>query len=190
MTFWNVAGKDSIKPKRNYRFRFRDGEGSAWWWVKTVDKPSFDISSNEYQLINHKFKYPGIATWKPISLTVVDVGSTIDSLYNELYLMGYDDPIKGKVMKGLSKDYDGLLNKVTIEHLEGVTGSIIEEWTLYGAFITSLSTSKLDYSSDDLSEITIEITYDFAKLRNTNQIGQAEAASAADAAFSDDPFFN
>lgn len=162
MTFWNVSGKKALQPKRNYRFRFNDGNGTAWWWTKTVDKPSFEINSNEYQLINHKFKYPGIATWKPISLTVVDVGSTIDSLYKELLSMGYQNPSDG-AMKGLTKDYKGLLNQVTIEHLEGLNGKTVETWTIYGAFITSLSTSKLDYSNDDLSEITIEISYDYAE---------------------------
>jgi hypothetical protein len=181
MTFWNVSGKKALQPKRNYRFKFRDGNENAWWWAKTVDKPSFDVSSNEYQLINHKFKYPGIATWKPILLTVVDVGLTIDSLYKELLSMGYQDPSEG-AMTGLAKDYKGLLNRVTIEQLEGTAGVVVEEWTLYGAFITSLSMSKLDYSNDDLSEITVEISYDYAKLRNINQIGQDEGAAAADAA--------
>ena len=77
--------------------------------------------------------------------------------------MGYQNPSDG-AMGGLTKDYKGLLNQVTIEHLEGMQGSIVESWTLYGAFITSLSTSKLDYSNDDLSEITIEISYDYATL--------------------------
>lgn len=163
MTFWNVSGEKALQPKRNYRFRFSDSDGTAWWWAKTVDKPSFDVSSNEYQLINHKFKYPGIATWKPISLTVVDVGSTIDSLYKELLSMGYQNP-SNEAMTGLAKDYKGLLNQVTIEHLEGLNGKTVETWTLYGSFITSLSTSKLDYSNDDLSEITIEISYDYAEL--------------------------
>jgi len=31
--------------------------------------------------------------------------------------------------------------------------------------------SKLDYSNDDLSEITIEISYDYAKLKNAAEIG-------------------
>ena len=66
MTFWNVSGEKALQPKRNYRFRLTDGDQELWWWAKTVDKPSFDVSSNEYQLINHKFKYPGILTWKPI----------------------------------------------------------------------------------------------------------------------------
>jgi len=163
MTFWNVSGKDALQPKRNYRFRFRDGDGTAWWWAKTVDKPSFDISSNEYQLINHKFKYPGIATWKPISLTVVDVGDAINLIYTELEALGYKSP-SSDVMTGLAKDHDGLFNQVIVEQLEGKEGKAIETWTLHGAFITSLSMSKLDYSNDDLSEITIEITYDYAEL--------------------------
>lgn len=163
MTFWNVSGKKALQPKRNYRFRFSDVAGTAWWWAKTVDKPSFDISSNEYQLINHKFKYPGIATWKPISLTVVDVGDVIDLIYTELQSLGYTSPSSATAMKGLSKDYKGLLNQVTIKHLEGLNGKTVETWTIYGAFITSLSMSKLDYSNDDLSEITIEISYDYAE---------------------------
>ena len=76
--------------------------------------------------------------------------------------MGYQNPSSG-AMKGLSKDYKGLLNQLTIEHLEGLNGKTVETWTIYGAFITSLSTSKLDYSNDDLSEITIEISYDYAE---------------------------
>jgi hypothetical protein len=163
MTFWNVSGEKALQPKRNYRFRLSDSGNTQWFWVKSVDKPSFDVSNNEYQLINHKFKYPGIATWKPISITVVDVGSEIDSLHRELLLNGYQNPSDG-VMEGLAKDYQGLLNQITIEQFDGVDGNIVETWTLYGAFLTSLSMSKLDYSSDDLSEITIEIAYDYAKL--------------------------
>ena len=165
MTFWNVSGKKALEPKRNYRFRLSVSEGSYWWWAKTVDKPSFDVSNNEYQLINHKFKYPGIVTWKPISITVVDTKDIINLLYTELEKLGYMKP-SGTAMVGLAKEHSGALSKVMIEHLdEG--GNQKETWTIYGAFITSLSMSKLDYSNDDLSEITIEITYDYAELQHT-----------------------
>ena len=162
MTFWNVSGEKALQPKRNYRFRLMDGKQELWWWAKTVDKPSFDVSNNEYQLINHKFKYPGILTWKPISITVVDTGKIINKIISGLGPLGYKTP-DSVPMVGLAKDFESFQNSFTIEQLDG-DGNQDETWTLYGAFITSLSTSKLDYSSDELTEITIEISYDYAKL--------------------------
>lgn len=161
MTFWNLSGDKALQPKRNYRFRLNDGR-SNWWWAKSVDKPSFDVSNNEYQLINHKFKYPGIATWKPISITVVDVGDVINLLYSELEKLGYSSP-EASAMKGLAKDNSGFVSTMSIQQLDG-NGDPIETWTLKGGFISSVSMSKLDYSNDDLSEITIEVVYDFAEL--------------------------
>ena len=162
MTFWNLSGDKALQPKRNYRFRFTDSDSTAWWWAKSVDKPSFEVTNNEYQLINHKFKYPGIVTWKPISIAVVDVGDTINLLYSELETLGYSSP-GASAMKGLAKEHDGLMGDISIEQLNG-NGDAIETWTLKGAFISSVSMSKLDYSNDDLSEITIEVVYDFAEL--------------------------
>jgi hypothetical protein len=160
MSFW--TSKD-IDPKRNFRFRLSNGSGNHWWWAKTVDRPSFDVSNNEYQLINHKFKYPGIVTWKPISIAVVDTGQMINQLYLELRLSGYTNPSEPTQSYGLEKDYTSTIDKMKIEQLKG-DGTTAETWTLYGAFITSVSLSKLDYSSDDLSDITIEIAYDYATL--------------------------
>lgn len=161
MSFWTST---DIEPKRNFRFRLSNGKSFHWWWAKTVDRPSFDVSSGEYQLINHKFKYPGIATWKPISITVVDVGQVINELHSELQLSGYTNPAETGQAVGLQKDYtSSTIDKMKIEQLKG-DGTPAETWTLYGAFITSVSLSKLDYSSDDLSDITIEIAYDYATL--------------------------
>ena len=165
MSFWT---QPSLEPKRNFRFKLIDGNQDTWWWAKTVDKPSFDVSNSEYQLINHKFKYPGIVTWKPITITVADVGKRIYALFGELVMMGYRYPDANEAHKGLGKHYiaddAGVdITGITIEHLEA-SGTAQETWELYGAFITSVSFSKLDYSSDDIAEITIEVAYDFAKL--------------------------
>jgi len=169
-SFWNTK---SLEPRRNFRFKLIDGEKDIWWWAKTVDKPSFDISSNEYQLINHKFNYPGIVTWKPITITVADVGNRTQPLLNELFLMGYRAPNAGTPHAGLAKFYyspDAAtasvgvgISDITIQQLDE-SGKAAETWSLHGAFITSVSFSKLDYSSDDITEITIEVAYDFAKL--------------------------
>lgn len=41
--------------------------------VKSIDKPSIDIETKDFKLMNHKFKYPGMVTWNPIKLTLVDM---------------------------------------------------------------------------------------------------------------------
>lgn len=158
MTFWTEA---SLEPKRNFRFKLLDGDQATWWWAKSVDKPSFDISNNEYQLINHKFKYPGIATWKPISLIVADVGDVINLLMDELRELGYVDPNSKVPMEGLAKDNKGFIEGLSIQQLNA-DGQPLETWTVKGAFMTSLAFSRLDYGSDDITEITIEVAYDYA----------------------------
>tara|TARA_R110002012_G_scaffold113530_1_gene259617 strand:+ start:2845 stop:3336 length:492 start_codon:yes stop_codon:yes gene_type:complete len=158
MTFWTEA---SLEPKRNFRFKLLDGDQATWWWAKSVDKPSFDISNNEYQLINHKFKYPGIATWKPISLIVADVGDVINLLMDELRELGYIDPNSEVPMEGLAKDNKGFIEGLSIQQLNA-DGQPLETWTVKGAFMTSLAFSRLDYGSDDITEITIEVAYDYA----------------------------
>ena len=156
--FWNLK---TLEPRRNFRFKLNDST-DQWWWAKSVDKPSFDVSNNEYQLINHKFKYPGIVTWKPISITVADIGKKANSLIDELNKMGYVYPDAEST--GLEKFYaGGKITGMSIVQLNE-SGGEEETWNLYGAFITSVSFSKLDYSSDDITEITIEVAYDFAKL--------------------------
>ena len=68
MAFWTESASE---PTRKYRFVIQaDAPGDSkgpWWWAKSVSKPSYSISSNEYQLGNHKFKYPGILTWNNVS---------------------------------------------------------------------------------------------------------------------------
>jgi len=158
MTFWTEA---SLEPKRNFRFKLLDGNQTTWWWAKSVDKPSFDISNSEYQLINHNFKYPGIATWKPISLIVADVGDVINLLVDELRELGYVDPSSEVPMEGLAKANKGFIEGLSIQQLNA-DGEPVETWTIKGAFMTSLAFSRLDYGSDDITEITIEVAYDYA----------------------------
>jgi hypothetical protein len=141
---------------------------SNWYWVKSVTKPSFDITSNEYQLINHKFKYPGIVTWADIDITIVDSKDFKNSkgLYDQLNTIGYN---LGGSSDGISKT-KAIGAKVKagdvdwqIEQL-GADGKPIETWKLINPWIKSVKFGDLDYSSDDLVDITITVSYDSAIL--------------------------
>jgi hypothetical protein len=47
-------------------------------------------------------------------------------------------------------------------------GDIVEGWYLHNAFITSIELGDLDYSADELTEITVKVRYDYAQLNDTN----------------------
>ena len=167
MSFWTEA---DLEPKRNFRFKItNDGwaqtNDPVWWWAKTVDKPSFNVTNNEYQLINHKFKYPGIVTWNNIQVTVADFAHAAGpnsgtSLKDELSIIGYERPDQA-AMKGIEKSSSSSVANLVIEQLDA-DGKTVDKWTLKGAFIIAVSNSKLDYSSDEVTEVTLEIAYDYA----------------------------
>jgi|11BtaG_2_1085332.scaffolds.fasta_scaffold02972_4 hypothetical protein len=156
MAFWST---NTLEPLRKFRFQVTLGE--VLYHAKTVTKPSFDVSQSEYQLINHKIKYPGIATWNDIDVTIVD---SVDkklgvSYYNKLVKSGYSfEGKKDGIVKQQYNDGDILIEQIDAE------GLLIETWTLKNAFIKGIKFGDLDYSSDDLMEITITIAYDSAEL--------------------------
>lgn len=163
MSFWTES---SLEPKRNFRFKIvKEGwdNDSTWWWAKSADIPGFNINNSEYQLINHKFKYPGILSWNAIQIEVVGFfgggPSTAVSLESELSKIGYTRP-DNAAMDGISKTSKSVVADLVLQQLDAA-GIAQDTWTLRGAFISSVSHSKLDYSSDEISTTIIEIDYDY-----------------------------
>jgi hypothetical protein len=163
MAFWS---NQSIEPTRQFRFlvsNTQDNE-SAWYWAKTVSKPSFEVSSTEHQLVNHKFKYPGIVTWNDINMTIVDTGEKTKDLVDRLRETGYDYPTKFQQTEGISKTASSqYFDELTIQQLNA-DGQAIETWRLKGAFIKSINFGDLDYDSEALVTIQLTISYDWAEL--------------------------
>ena len=165
--FWSSLGEKTLDPVRKYRFSFSFAGDSkektdSWWWAKTVTKPSYEVNSNEYQLINHKFKYPGILTWQDINISIVDTGSKATDLLEALKATGYKKPTESS--SGLHKN----ISICSIKQF-GADGVEIENWTLQNAFIKSINFGDLDYSSDDLVEIQLTVMYDWAELGSSKE---------------------
>ena len=151
------------------------------WWAKTVTQPSYEVSSNEYQLINHKIKIPGVVTWNDIDLTMVNLIRKRGEA-----TMGFESYVKYLVDQGYAPSgigIDGIV-KVHIPDQEFVIdklnseGVVLESWTLFGAFVKSIKFSDLDYSSDELTEISMTIAYDRAELSGLANVQTTGVASA------------
>ena len=176
MTFWT---QPDASPTRQFRFKVTNGTGT-WWWVSSCSKPSYEISTEEYKLINHKYKYPGVVTWNDVNISMVDTEEHAKSLLQALVFGGYQPGaiieieglskrelhnqtkvVGGKMKDDIPKATDGSL--LQIQQLDD-NGTAVEIWTLHGAFIKSTNFGQLDYTSDELVKFELVISYDYATI--------------------------
>jgi hypothetical protein len=170
MGFWTTAvGRD---PKRKFRFLLTIAslpEGGQWF-VKTSDRPSFEVASTEHKFLNHTFYYPGAVTWSEVSVSLVDPvdpdmqWAIADILRGSGYYIPENSQGPSKNTTTISKSKaQAALGRVTIAMIDS-DGNPIESWILNGAWISGIENSNLEYGSDDLSETTVKFRYDWATL--------------------------
>jgi hypothetical protein len=173
--FWTTPARD---PKRNYRWLviFPNMPQGATWYAKKVVQPKFSISEAEHKYLNHTFYYPGRVTWEKVTATLVDPVSphAQHHFLAAVAASGYVIPRDSTSVTTISKARaNKVWNGIKIQQLtsginkdSGVLqthgDAVIGEWTLNNAWLSDVSFSDLDYESDDLSEIEIQLRYDFA----------------------------
>ena len=157
MAFW---ASNNVIPLRKFRFTIQIGNESIFWYAKSVTQPSFDISISEHRLVNHVIKYPGITTWNDVDIVLVDVEGQGKSYYEKLTKIGYNYTGSGKdgMKKSQYSDKPFIIQRLKDD------GEIQDTWKLINPFIKSVKYGDLDYSSEDLLEITITVAYDSAEI--------------------------
>ena len=161
-------------------------------YITQVDRPSYTIQTQEHMLLDHVVRYPIRVKWEPISFTIREIfnetgGSVGGNILNKLLAQSYyyPDDINGADApqsltnvadpslaardlvygtKNLSKEnLVRALGNVKIISLDP-DGNTFESWEIFNGMITSVAFSQLQYSSEALTEITIRLEYDWAKL--------------------------
>ena len=136
-------------------------QSDYWWWAKSCTLPSFEIGMTDYQLVNHKFKYPGMLVWNDVTITLVDTSTRTEEIVNVLRLAGYGEgPSCGD---GISKGSFNALGIFRIQLLDS-NGIVKKSWKLEGWFYKAVRFGELNYESDDLMTIEMTLGYDFAVL--------------------------
>ena len=179
MPFWSTNYGEDITlndPKRKFRFivEFQGIQaaqgGAQLWYAKTAAKPSFKVETIDHSFLNHKFNYPGAVTWEDIDVTIVDpvVPDMTATLSDIIVQSGYSPPANPNSLSTISKAKAvGSLGTVTITQLDS-NGEPLETWTLWNAFIAALKYGDLEYGSDDITEMTISLKYDWARVETAN----------------------
>lgn len=201
MAFWSndfsTGGED---PKRKYRWKIQfDGlvsdSSKIAWFAKTISKPNFTITESDHTFLNHKFYYPGRVEWQPVTLVLVDPVSPVNvgaQLAALAAAAGYELPNApaSKAFKTMSKTKAAAsIGTITIEQLNA-DAIALETWTLKNPFIKTFKWGDLDYSSDDLIEMEMEIRYDWAECVFKGPDGEPVTGATADGEFGgEDGFF-
>ena len=166
--YWSSQTSD---PKRKFRFQLLINSIPVWV-IKTVAKPSVTVNPVVHQYLNHEFRYPGRVTWdSPINVTLVDpldpdlARTTLNIIRNSGYK--YPKSAEDSLFTMTKNEAVTALGRVSIQQLDG-SGQAVETWVLKNAFVSKVTYGDLDYASDELNEISLEITYDWANLETSH----------------------
>ena len=175
-TFWSDAqGQD---PKRQYRWVMRVASIPAFV-LKKVGKPSFTVTETEHRYLNHTYYYPGRVTWNTLEMTIAD---PIDpdmaaTVANIIRASGYNPAQNETDVSTISKRraVAALGNQLEIQQIDA-DGRSVETWKLVNPWIKDVKFGELDYEGDDMTDVTLEIRYDWAELITTGSpAGQFQA---------------
>jgi len=193
MPFWSTNfGEDTTlnDPKRKFRFTVEFQGiaaaigGAVMWYAKTVNKPSFQIAASEHKYLNHTFYYPGSVTWQDVSLTLVDpVDPDMAATFSDIVVQsGYTPPADTTALSTMSKaKAAGALGTVIITQIDS-DGKPLETWTLWNSFMTEVKYGDLEYGADDLTEMSVTLKYDWARVE-TAGVSVATAGAAGNEFF-------
>ena len=166
MAFWS---EKTVEPKRKFRWLLY-WTGVPQFVVKSVKKPSYSVATTPHQFLNYEFNYPGRVTWEPMQITLVDPvqPDSTKSLYKVLENSGYVIPSEYNEGRAatISKEamVDALGTEIKLSQLDADGVNPIETWIIKNPLITSAEFDTLDYSSDELLNITVSIKYDYATI--------------------------
>lgn len=144
------------EPKKQNRFilRFPSSLGINEWFVISTKRPTMTINEVEIPFLNTSTYVAGRFNWETIDVTFKDpIGPSAAQALME-WVRLHAESVTGRMgyAAGYKKD-------IELEMLDP-TGVVVEKWILQGSMLTNVDFGSLDYSSEDIAEITATIRMD------------------------------
>ncbi len=169
--FWSDGTAQD--PKRAFRFTISIEGGFKnipAYTAKKVTKPSFTIQESTHQYLNHTYYYPGRTEWNTVTLTLVDPVNpdAAKALVEIVRAAGYSPAQTKDDLKTMSKAKAvEAMGTMKINQIDA-DGKNVETWCLHNAWVKDAKFGDLAYDSDDLTEVELEIRYDYASFIKSN----------------------
>jgi hypothetical protein len=149
------------------------------WWVKTISKPKLNYQAEEekFTTVDKLLSKRSSATpiLEDITMTMIDPSypNATRKLARIVRRTGYNEK---KAKEIINDSYGGSIANSMLDTINGIDrrgvqihqldefGAPIETWTLRNAFIKRIDFGELDYSSDELLEISLTLGYEAVKV--------------------------
>ena len=191
---WTNAALEP-KRKFRYLLSFGDPNGllgDFTFLAQTCDRPGIKVANTEHKYFDKTYNHPGRVTWdpNPLSIKLVDIqkmGVTSPTDTNETLLAVFaDSGLNGLIgqqgevrtigkqaaVNALGTVKIKVLNAAVDASQGGIPGpaanlpeGIAEEWELKNAWLESFKPDALDYGSDDILTVTVQVRYDWAEFK-------------------------
>lgn len=147
----------NFEPKMKNRY-IMEIDGIQSYLVKAASRPSITFETVELDHINIKRKLQGKGNWEDIEITLYDpiVPSGAQQVM-EWVRLGHES-ITGR------KGYADFYKKDIDFYMLGPVGDKIEQWKLKGAFINSANFNDVSFDSNEVADISLGLSYDYAIL--------------------------
>ena len=147
----------NFEPKMKNRY-IMEIDGIASYLIKTANRPSIQFEVVTLDHINVKRKLKGKGEWQDIEITLFDPIVPSGAQQVMEWVRTSHESITGR------DGYADFYKKDIDIYMLGPVGDKIENWKLKGAFINNAVFNDLDWASNDPSEISLTLSYDYAIL--------------------------
>ena len=147
----------NFEPKMKNRF-IMEIDGIQSYLIKAANRPSIQFEKVTLDHINVKRQLKGKGEWQDIEITLFDpiVPSGAQQVMEWVRLS--HESLTGR------DGYADFYKKDVDIFMLGPVGDKIENWKIKGAFIQSANFGDVAWDSNDVSEITLTLSYDYAIL--------------------------
>jgi len=144
--------------KNRWLLRFPADLGIQEWWLSSASRPSIKQSEKEIPFLNTSTWVVGRYTWDSIQVKLRDpIGPSASQAVME-WVRLHSESATGR--QGYAAGYK---RDVELEMLDP-TGVVVSKWILKNVMIVDAQFGDLDYSQDDIAEITMTLRFDYAIL--------------------------
>ena len=147
----------NFEPKMKNRF-IMEIDGIQSYLIKAANRPSIQFEKVTLDHINVKRQLKGKGEWQDIEITLFDpiVPSGAQQVMEWVRLS--HESLTGR------DGYADFYKKDVDIYMLGPVGDKIENWKIKGAFIQSANFGDVAWDSNDVSDITLTLSYDYAIL--------------------------